>query len=100
VSLDTDKLHRLKGKRFDALYAEDADRWNDMVAKATEYAKTFLKDDEKVRPADISAILQNAIRIDAKFESFLEKKKLQQKYWVEWFCDYAVEQVYPLPEIE
>jgi hypothetical protein len=55
---------------------------------------------ERVRPADISAILQNAIKIDPQFEAFLDKKKLQQKYWVEWFADYAVEQVYPLPQID
>lgn len=71
-----------------------------MVAKATEYAKTFLEQaGERVRPADISAILQNAIKIDPQFERYLEGKSLQQKYWVEWFADYVVEQVHPLPEI-
>lgn len=72
-----------------------------MVASATEYAKSYLETPgERVRPADISAILQNAIKVDAEFEAYLEKKRLQQNYWVEWFADYAVEQVYPLPEIK
>jgi hypothetical protein len=100
VSLDTAKLHKLKGKKFDELYAKNSAKWSEMVAKATEYAKTFLTEGgDRLRPADISAILQNAIKIDPQFEKYLETKKLQQKYWVEWFSDYAVEQVYPLPEI-
>jgi hypothetical protein len=101
VSLDTDKLHRLKGKKFDELYEKHKTKWNAIVASATEYVKGYLeKTGETVRPADISAILQNPIRVDPNFEAFVDKKRLTQKYWVEWFADYIVEQVYPLPEIK
>jgi hypothetical protein len=100
LSLDTEKIHRLKAKKFDSLYATYEEKWKEMVANATGFAKTFLGDgSDKVRPADVSAILQNAIKVDPDFEKHLESKKLQQKYWVAWFSDYAVEQVYPSPEI-
>ena len=101
MSLDTEKLHRLKGKKFDELYAKNNHKWNEMVDNATKYAKTIMeKSGDKLRPADVSEILQNAIRIDPQFESYLQNKKLTQKFWVEWFADYAVEQVYPLPNID
>jgi hypothetical protein len=101
VSPDTEQIHRLRAKGFDVLYSDNSNKWNEMVVKATEYAKTFLEDTgEPVRPADVSAILRNAIKVDTQFEEYLGKKKLQQKYWVDWFSDYAVEQVYPLPIIK
>jgi hypothetical protein len=100
LSLDTDKVHRLKGKGFDKLYDKHRDKWNEMVANATTFAKSYLEGTgDPVRPADVSAILQNAVRVDPDFESHLHVKSLQQKYWVEWFSDYVVEKVYPLPEI-
>jgi hypothetical protein len=101
MSLDTEKIHRLNGKRFDILYATHEEKWKAMVANATEFAKTYLNEGgDKVRPADISAILQNAIKVDPQFEAHLDGKKLHQKYWAQWFSDYAVEQVYPSPAIE
>jgi hypothetical protein len=100
MSLDTEKLHRLNAKRFDLLYEDHKPKWNEMVANATTFAKTFLKDGgDKVRSADISAILQNAIKVDPQFEEHLQSRSLQQKYWVDWFSDYVVEQVYPPPDI-
>ena len=44
MSLDTEKLHRLKSKKFDILYATHEEKWKEMVANATAFAKTFLKD--------------------------------------------------------
>lgn len=100
MSLDTEKLHRLKAKSFDQLYDGNRDKWNEMVENATKFAKTYLEGGaDKVRPADISAILQNSIKVDPKFELHLQTRSLQQKYWVEWFADYVVEQVYPPPDI-
>ena len=101
MSLDTERIHRLKAKHFDKLYADNAAKWNEMVENATEFAKTYLQaQGERLRPADISAILRNAIKVDPQFEAHLSKRTLQQKYWVEWFSDYVVEQVYPLPDIQ
>src|ERR1035437_5536331 len=100
MSLDTEKIHRLKGKKFDILYAAHEEKWKAMVANATGFAKTYLQDGgDKVRPADISAILQNAIKVDPQFEEHLQSRSLQQKYWVDWFSDYVVEHVYPPPDI-
>jgi hypothetical protein len=74
VSLDTDKLHRLKGKKFDELYETHKKQWDDMVIGAAEYVKRYLeKTGETVRPADISAILQNPIRVDPDFEAFVTR---------------------------
>jgi hypothetical protein len=97
MSLDTEKVHRLKAKSFDTLQADHSDKWKEMVDKAREYAQTCVGADEKVRIGDVVTIVQNAIRIDPTFEKHTKEKGLPQKYWVTWFAEYIVDAVYPQP---
>ena len=99
MSLDTEKLHKLKGKKFDEMYQKHPDKWKEMVAKARDYAETFVAEGEKVRIGDVAAVVQNAIKIDPEFEQHLDKKSLTQKYWVIWFAEYIIDQVYPQPDL-
>jgi hypothetical protein len=100
MSLDTERLHRLKGKSFDTLYASAPQKYQEMADKALEYAKTCVPPGEKVRPGDVVAVIQNAVRIDPAFEAHLKQRSLTQKYWQLWFAEYIVEQVYPQPELK
>jgi len=100
VSLDTQKLRRLKGKSFDKLYADHAAKWREMVETARDYAQTCVGKNEKVRIGDIIEVIVNAIRIDPAFEKHTKDKGLSQKYWVTYFAEYVVEQVYPQPELK
>lgn len=101
MGLDAEKLHRLQEKSFAVLYDDHEEKWKEMVKKAKDYTKTYLDGGEDtVRPADVSAILQTAVRVDPHFEKHLQTKKLQQKYWAEWFADYTIEKVYPPPAID
>lgn len=95
MSLTLEKLHRLRGKGFNTLYSDHKAKWEEMVASAKNYAKTFIVQGERVRPGDVSDILQNAIRVDPDFENFVKTKRLLQKYWVAFFSDYILDQVYP-----
>jgi len=95
MSLDTEKLHRLTGKKFPELYQHHPDKWREMVDKARDYAQTCVAAGEIVRVGDVVAVVQNAIRIDPEFEHHLQTKGLTQRYWVVWFAEYIVEQVYP-----
>jgi hypothetical protein len=99
MSLDTEKLHKLNGKGFDKLYNRCSDKWREMVATARAYAQTCVSEGERVRIGDVVTIVQNAIKIDPDFEKFAQGKSLTQKYWVVWFAEYIVEQVYPQPDL-
>jgi hypothetical protein len=66
-----------------------------MVDNAKDYAKTFIIQGERIRPGDVSDVLQNAIRVDPDFENHVKTKGLLQKYWVAYFADYILDQVYP-----
>ncbi len=95
VSLTLERLHRLRAKGFETLYTDHEVKWKEMVDNAKEYAKTFIGAGEKIRPGDVSEILENALRVDPDFEAYVKLKGLQQKYWVTYFSDYVLDQVFP-----
>lgn len=99
MSLDTEKMHRLAGKGFPDLYKKHPDKWQEMVHTARDYAQTCVGEGEKVKIGDVVTIVQNAIKIDPEFETHVKNKALPQKYWVLWFAEYVVEQVYPQPDL-
>ena len=100
MSLDTEKLHRLEAKSFDKLFEHHEAKWREMVKQARDYAQTCVGPGEKVRIGDVVAVIQNAIRIDPTFEKHMKDKGLAQKYWVSYFAEYAVESVYPQPDLK
>jgi hypothetical protein len=99
MSLTLERLHRLRGKGFEKLYTDHEIKWKEMVSNAKDYAKTFIKEGERIRPGDVAEILQNALRVDPHFEAYIKAKGLQQKYWVVYFADYILDQVFPPVEI-
>jgi hypothetical protein len=100
MSLTLERLHRLRGKGFEKLYTDHETKWMEMVANAKEYAKTFIGEGEKIRPGDVAEILQNALKVDPDFEAYVKSKGLQQKYWVSWFSDYILDQIFPPAPIQ
>jgi allophanate hydrolase subunit 2 len=100
MSIDTDKLHKLKGKGFFELYSLNPAKWKEMVDNAATYAKSCVGEGEAVKDGDVISVVENAIKISKDFENHLTKKKLTQKYWIRWFAEYIVDIIYPHPEIK
>lgn len=100
MSLDTEKLHKLKGKGFDKIYGKHPKKWQEMVDKARDYAQTYVPAGENVRAGDIVTVVQNAIKLDPEFEQATQGRGLTQKYWVLWFAEFITEQVYPQPVLD
>jgi len=95
MSLTLEKIHRLRSKGFDKLYDDHKPKWVEVVASGRKYAESFIKGGETIRPGDVSEIIQNAVRVDPHFEAHVKGKGLQQKYWVEYFSDFILDQLYP-----
>lgn len=100
MSLDTEKLHRLRGKGFNILYNDNKDKYGEMVENARAYAQTTVGENEIVRVGDVVAVVENAVRIDPSFEQHLGEKKLTQRFWVNWYAEYIVEKSYPQPDLK
>jgi hypothetical protein len=100
MSLDTEKLHALRGKGFDKLYASQEKKYREMADKALEYASSCVPKGERVRLGDVIAVIENAVRIDPAFENHVKIKRLTQKFWITYFAEYIVDQVFPQPELK
>lgn len=100
MSLDTHKLHKLTGKGFHDLYSAHKVKWNKMVKKAVESVRECIAPGERVKAGDVVAALEHGVKISKEFENHLGVKKLTQQYWVRWFAEYVVEQIYPHAEIK
>ncbi|MGB7134397.1 MAG: hypothetical protein WBD46_03875 [Acidobacteriaceae bacterium] len=99
MSIDTERLHRLKGKGFDKLYASSPEKYKGMAHTALKYAQACEPSGEQVKVGDVISVIQNAIKIDPAFEAHLKQKKLIQKFWVTYFAEYIVDQVFPQPDL-
>ncbi len=100
MSLDAEKIHALNAKEFNHLYSDHEDLWRELAGLAAAHAASFLeRNQEKVRPGDVSAVLQLSVRVDPTFEDHLAKKRLTQKYWAIHFADYIIEEIYGTPDI-
>lgn len=99
MSLDLEKLHKLRDKGFLQLYDGNQQKWEEMVQNARGYAQTFAGGDDRIRPGDIVGVIINAIRIDRDFENHMKRNHLTQKYWTNHFADYILDRAYPPPEI-
>jgi len=99
MSFDTERLHKLRSKGFDSLFDKSKEKYKEMADTALKYARTCVPPGEKVRLGDVVAVIQNAVRIDPAFETHLKKNKLVQKYWVTYFAEYVLDQVYPQPDL-
>lgn len=100
MSLDTYKLHKLLGKDFDKLYTAQAAKWKLMVEKSVEGVRASIGDGAAINTGDVVAAVVHGIKISKEFEDHLESQRLTQQYWVGWFAEYVVEQIYPHAEIK
>jgi hypothetical protein len=100
MSLDTYKQHKLVNKGFDALYTQHKQKWNKMVEKSVESVKACISDGDAIKAGDVVAAVEHGIKISKEFEKHLSDKTLVQQYWVKWFAEYVVEQIYPHAEIK
>jgi hypothetical protein len=99
MSLTTETLHRLRAKEFDKLYTDHEAKWKEAVENASTYVQTYIKGKDKVRPADVAEALRTSVKIDPDFEQYVIKHNLKQKYWVNDFVDYIIDQIYPPADV-
>jgi hypothetical protein len=100
VSLDTYKQHKLLGMAFDKLYTEHKAKWDKMVEKSVESVRACIAENEAIKAGDVVAAVEHGIKISKEFEKHLQTNKLTQQYWVKWYAEYIVEQIYPHAEIK
>lgn len=100
MSIDTERVHKLKGKGFDKLYESAPGKFREMAYTALKYAQTYQPEGEPLKIGDVVSVVQNAVRIDPAFEAHLKQKKLTQKFWLTYFSEFIIDKVFPQPNLK
>jgi len=94
VALTQKALQDLLGQGFDKFYNRHEDHWRDKARSAYQYASSNLPPRQKARIDDVAHVLLPILEVDEELRGFLQERKLTQKYWVRYFCDYILDKVW------
>lgn len=95
MALTQRELQALLRHDMDKFYTKHKDLWEERARQAYEYTSQTFPDGAKPRIDDVAGVLEPILEIDEKLLTFLQENRLSQKYWVRYFCDYILDQVWP-----
>jgi hypothetical protein len=82
MALTALKVKDLTDKGFIGLFDDHRDLWQTKAQEAYDYTEKFVvAAGQPVRPDDVIDLLVPAIELSQEFRSFLDEKRLTQKYW-------------------
>lgn len=94
MALTQQKLQALQDKGLDKFFMTRKADWVKTAHGAYDYFDSTLPSAQHPRPDDVAGILVKIAEIDVALKDFLQSKSLTQKYWIAYFCDYIIEQVW------
>jgi hypothetical protein len=95
VALTAAKFQTLTDKGFIGLFNDHRPLWEAKAEEAYDYTKVFVEAAGlPVRPDDVIDLLVPALGLSDEFRSFLEEKRLRQKYWRTWFGELIIDQLW------
>ncbi len=95
VALTTEHLQRLQRVGLDAFFTKERADFQVLAQEAFNYAEQMVAPTgQRILVDDVAAPLLLALTLNKKLAEFLASKKLTQKYWVAWFADYVLNQLW------
>jgi hypothetical protein len=84
MGLTRENEQRLERAGLIAHYNANQAAWQANAQDAYDYTKKAFAG-QTVRPDDVAKALRAAVEIDVPLRAVLDKKKLAQKYWIDFF---------------
>lgn len=85
----------LNDKGFMGLFDDHDELWQTKAREAYEYAeKLVVAAGQPVRPDDVIDLLVPAVELSEEFRTFLEEKRLTQKYWRVYFVELVLDRLW------
>lgn len=95
MALSLVKEQRLRDAHLVELYDENLDLWRAMAEHAYAYASGYIEaSGAQVRQDDVVPALQPVLEVTPELRRFLERAKLRQQYWYEWFAELIVDRLW------
>jgi len=96
MALSLLKEQRLGDAHLIDLYGEKLDLWRAMAQHAYAYAVQYIESSgAQIRQDDVVPVLQPVLEVTPELRRFLERAKLRQQYWYEWFAELIVDRLWP-----
>lgn len=96
MALTQKELQAVIDQGLDKLFEKHQAGWTKAAQSAYEYFAQNLPKDQRPRIDDVAGILTPILEVDVALKRYLQERKLTQKYWVTYFCDYILEKVWHL----
>ncbi len=74
------------------LYTHYKREWNSLAKKSHDFIKANFPNDYDVHQEDVSKALMPLMEVNDRLNDFLSGKRLSEKYWMKYFCDYILDQ--------
>jgi hypothetical protein len=95
MALTLEKEQRLRNAGFFDLFERERPLWKAMAEEAYSYTKLYVERARaRVRVDDVVGPLVEALKVTGKLEEHLDERKLKEKYWVAWFGELILEQLW------
>jgi hypothetical protein len=95
MALTLEKEQRLRNAGFFDLFERERPLWKAMAEEACSYTKLYVeRASARVRVDDVVGPLVEALKVTGKLEEHLDERKLKEKYWVAWFGELILEQLW------
>lgn len=95
MALTALKVQDLTDKGFLGLFDDHEELWRTKAGEAYSYTKVLVKAaGEPVRPDDVLPLLVPALELADEFRTFLEEKRLTQKYWRIHFAELVLDRLW------
>lgn len=95
MALNLVKEMRLQDAGLIDLYDKELKLWRVMAEQAYTYTAAYVEaSGATVRPDDVVPALQPVLEVTPELRQFLEREKLRQHYWYEWFAELVIDRLW------
>jgi len=96
MALNLVKEMRLQDAGLIDLYDKELKLWRAMAEQAYAYTAGYVEaSGATVRQDDVVPALQPVLEVAPELRQFLEREKLRQHYWYEWFAELVIDRQWP-----
>jgi hypothetical protein len=95
MALNLVKEMRLQDAGLIGLYEKELPLWRAMAEQAYRYSAGYIETaGATVRQDDVVPALQPVLEVTPELRQFLEREKLRQRYWYEWFAALVIDRLW------
>ena len=86
---------RLRDAKLLKLYEDEHELWRAMARQAYAYAGAYIQaSGAGIRQDDVVPALRPVLEVTPELRVFLDRAKLRQQYWYEWFAELIIDRLW------